>query len=82
MTRSGKGHLKMWDWRHVLRNCKHTLHEENRQPGDAVQNANKKRDHLKLSQVLIQWYIPHDMLVIMICYYFIGHALPTRCALF
>ncbi len=42
----------MWDWRHVLRNCKHSLHEESRQNGEEVQNGNKKRDHLKLSQVL------------------------------
>ena len=51
LTLSGKGHIKMWGWRYVLRDCKRNLGGIPPQQGGCMTSHNITKDHLSLSQV-------------------------------
>ena len=51
LTLSGKGHVKMWGWRYVLRDCKRNVGGIPPQQDGIVTWHNKTNDHLSLSQV-------------------------------
>ena len=52
LTLSKKGHIKMWGWRYVLRDCKRNREGiPPEQDGTVSANDSSTKDHISLSQV-------------------------------